>query len=260
MAVDYLIDPCEEQKELDLFELELRQRQKAMSKQQRRPAPVSQQVIKKSNEAFLRTGKPGSKRRIRFENTIYLTDRVNQIEDKDWHLMTPTSSAFRKLLESECSLKIWNHLLHTTEEEQKAILRYLNSRKNQMNKERAQTSGAERAVKPREIKQHDAARARFLNIDRKLRRALKTTNVPEAALCQMEEELLGTFSSNNAEATLTWNLPSSYFRLISHALCQYYGLHSTSLGEGESRSTTIHNARMNFRCPGMRLSQLLQTQ
>eukprot|EP01135_Chromosphaera_perkinsii_P010532 Nk52_evm42s2152 gene=Nk52_evmTU42s2152 len=86
---------------------------------------------------------------------------------------------------------------------------------------------------------------RFQSINRRIRQMLRKnkSRLPHGKIEYMEQQIVEYFTGGKSvgmeEADLVWFLPSSFDRMLTHGLCQYYGLHSESMDVNGKRQTHV---------------------
>ncbi|XP_067027971.1 R3H domain-containing protein 4-like isoform X1 [Acropora muricata] len=224
-----------------------------------------------SNKDTARNVKLGSKKKRRHENihSQCAQSTVKDAKKKQWSensghvpnvyfqvmfsLPIPLS-LFKLPLECQ-SMEIWNDFLNLSEEEQQVVIRQKPVTRTpvvQVNRGSTQTddSSAERDAMA-------TAEKSFSRIDGHLKRTLTKKGISRGTLKHYEKELV-SFFSDDPNAVMISNVPSSFNRLLVHGLCQFLGLTSTTVNHHGKRLMEIANKQKSFRVPSLLLSDFLE--
>ncbi|XP_044163776.1 R3H domain-containing protein 4-like isoform X1 [Acropora millepora] len=234
-----------------------------------------------NNKDTARNVKLGSKKKRRHENTpfrmsihggqhrtefqhycdilaCFLLSLVDpeEVAELDFNnLVNNHSSVFASLLANPEKMKIWNDFLNLSEEEQQVVIRQKPVTRTpvvQVNRGSTQTddSSAERDAMA-------TAEKSFSRIDSHLKRTLTKKGISLGTLKHYEKELV-SFFSDDPNAVMISNVPSSFNRLLVHGLCQFLGLTSTTVNHHGKRLMEIANKQKSFRVPSLLLSDFLE--
>ncbi|KAK2554623.1 R3H domain-containing protein 4 [Acropora cervicornis] len=211
-----------------------------------------------NNKDTARNVKLGSKKKRRHENTCFLLSLVDpeEVAELDFNnLVNNHSSVFASLLANPEKMKIWNDFLNLSEEEQQVVIRQkpvTHTPVVQVNRGSTQTddSSAERDAMA-------TAEKSFSRIDSHLKRTLTEKGISRGTLKHYEKELI-SFFSDDPNAVMISNVPSSFNRLLVHGLCQFLGLASTTVNHHGKRLMEIANKQKSFRVPSLLLSDFLE--
>lgn len=211
-----------------------------------------------NNKDTARNVKLGSKKKRRHENTCFLLNLVDpeEVAELDFNnLVNNHSSVFASLLANPEKMKIWNDFLNLSEEEQQVVIRQKPVTRTpvvQVNRGSTQTddSSAERDAMA-------TAEKSFSRIDGHLKRTLTKKGISLGTLKHYEKELI-SFFSDDPNAVMISNIPSSFNRLLVHGLCQFLGLTSTTVNHHGKRLMEIANKQKSFRVPSLLLSDFLE--
>ncbi|XP_072173267.1 R3H domain-containing protein 4-like [Diadema setosum] len=176
-------------------------------------------------------------------------------------------------------MEIWSEFMNRSEEEQDRFLREVEEGMFQVAKK---ASGQRAAVqdkngnpfseveppakeeKPTEVvdqrKDNPAHTPQecFKRISTRLQTMLRRRHLPKGAVEGHEEELLEWFGDDPSSVFIS-SLPSSFDRLLLHAVCQYLDLSSESFDCEGQRQTRVENNNEFFRPPSMLLSAYLDS-
>lgn len=211
-----------------------------------------------NNKDTARNVKLGSKKKRRHENTCFLLSLVDpeEVAELDFNnLVNNHSSVFASLLANPEKMKIWNDFLNLSEEEQQVVIRQKPVTRTpvvQVNRGSTQTddAGTERDAMA-------TAEKSFSRIDSHLKRTLTKKGISRGALKHYEKELI-SFFSDDPNAVMISNVPSSFNRLLVHGLCQFLGLTSTTVNHHGKRLMEIANKQKSFSVPSLLLSDFLE--
>lgn len=211
-----------------------------------------------NNKDTTRNVKLGSKKKRRHENTCFLLSLVDpeEVAELDFNnLVNNHGSVFASLLANPEKMKIWYDFLNLSEEEQQVVIRQKPVTRTpvvQVNRGSTQTddAGAERDAIA-------TAEKSFSRIDGHLKRTLTKKGISRGTLKHYEKELI-SFFSDDPNAVMISNVPSSFNRLLVHGLCQFLGLTSTTMNHHGKRLMEIANKQKSFRVPSLLLSDFLE--
>ncbi|XP_077981728.1 R3H domain-containing protein 4-like [Glandiceps talaboti] len=212
-------------------------------------------------ETFMK-GK-GYKHARRYQNTCYLLDMVDYEEFGEVNIndfMASNQTVFGELMTNEEGMKIWNDLINHPEEEQECYLMSLEGKGEDLPKTNDEKPPESDDKEPADKRaEHPAFTPDqcFRRISGKLKALLHRRHLPKGTLEMLEEDVLYWFSMCPDSVYVTL-LPSSYDRLLLHAVCQYLDLYSMSDECEGIRHTEVVNKQMEFLPPEVRLSQYLE--
>ncbi|XP_064626537.1 R3H domain-containing protein 4-like isoform X2 [Lineus longissimus] len=179
--------------------------------------------------------------------------------------MEPTMSAFAELLAEQEKMKVWNDFVNHTEEEQNFFLQ------NQQYSDEAAGEVGETSSKPaqddhdwvhlddkREAHPAFSADECFQRIDSNLKALLHKRQLPRGVICQLEEQIIMFFKEWPTSVYVS-KVPSSFERLLLHAVCQYLDLKSHSFCCQGERQTEVENKHQTFLPPDTALSTYLES-
>lgn len=246
--------------------------------QRRDPAQLLQRL-----EQHHRNRHAGARRSRRASNVRALQTLV---EDEMEDALEPTiadflpkaDNAFTKLLTDCNNMRIWQHFITRSEQEQREYLESVApktqekvGRSNvggfsftQINSETMEENlpNAEgftvvpqmsdcRHVHPAYSEAH-----RFSMMEAQLQSLLKKKHLPLGVLSYLEEEIVEIFGHDPLAIYITSEL-SSFERLLLHALCQYNFLRSKSTTIAGVRRTKVENAHKCFHVPEISLTSYI---
>jgi len=181
-----------------------------------------------------RPGKKGSKRYQRWSNLQQLFEVE---KDMEFALPIANDSWFALLLENPDHLEVWTAFCQLSEAEQEQIL---------------QPVAPLRTPAP---ESEDSAAARFAQLNGRFRNTFQRP-FPMDQLADMEAELRDVFGED-PQIVLIKEEANGFLRALLHALCQYYGLISSSETHNGVRRTLIENPQAAFALPDMPLADYL---
>ncbi|XP_071487561.1 R3H domain-containing protein 4-like [Diadema antillarum] len=209
-----------------------------------------------------------------------LLDEEYSVKDPEiTDFISSNQSAFEQLFLQQEQMEIWSEFMNRSEEEQDRFLREVEEGMFQVAKK---ASGRRAAVqdkngnpfseveppaekeKPTEVvdqrKDNPAHTPQecFKRISTRLQTMLRRRHLPKGAVEGHEEELLEWFGDDPSSVFIS-SLPSSFDRLLLHAVCQYLDLSSESFDCEGRRQTRVENNNEFFRPPSMLLSAYLDS-
>ncbi|XP_070562770.1 R3H domain-containing protein 4-like [Ptychodera flava] len=205
----------------------------------------------------------GYKHARRYQNTCYLLEMVDYEEFGEVNIndfMASNQTVFGELLTNEESMEIWNDFINHPEEEQEVFLMSLEGKKEKLTKsnEEAKADRAEGEITDKRL-EHPAFTPEqcFRRISGKLKALLHRRHLPKGTLETIEDDVLSWFTMS-PDSVYVSVLPSSYDRLLLHAVCQYLDLHSMSADYEGTRHTEVVNNKKEFLPPDLKLSEFLE--
>lgn len=204
----------------------------------------------------------------------HLRDLINMVEKEDLELdfdmFEPTVSAFAELFSEREKMKAWNDFVNSTEEEQAEFLQsgtlHCEQNGNRVEDDQENNNGLDDTwecvphtcvTDKRSAHPSFSAEACFQKLDKNIRTMLKRRQRPMGMLSWLENEIISFFLEWPASVYIS-KLPSSYERMMVHALCQYLDLHSKSVDSDGVRQTQVENPHPSFTCPPVLLTQYLE--
>ncbi|KAM9848492.1 R3H domain-containing protein 4 [Aulostomus maculatus] len=196
----------------------------------------------------------GKKSLRRQENTRFLANLLERDECSKDDLEVCSNPAIPSIFTEACTngnyIEPWNDFMNCSGEEQERLLSLLEQ-------EVAKKKSTNPLLKDqRNVNPAFTAQDCFRRIDRRLRTTLRRKQIPLGTLEGLEEKLLSFFNTQ-PHSVYTTNLPSSFERLLLHAVCQYMDLASASTDYNGSRQTEVVNKQEEFLPPTPLLSAYL---
>ncbi|XP_064606499.1 R3H domain-containing protein 4-like [Liolophura sinensis] len=206
----------------------------------------------------------------RVENLRSILGLVEK-EDLEFDLSSifePSMSVFAELFMEREKMKAWNNFLNSSEEEQQAIIREGSGRRamkkmtvegksSSDNSERLSNDKWEEIPDSRAGHPAFSAEECFARIDAKFRTLLRKRHLPKGTLAGLEADVVSFFSEWPSSVYVS-EIPSSYERMLLHALCQYLDLSSRSYDHEEVRLTQVENKHETFNAPDVPLTQYIE--
>lgn len=195
-----------------------------------RPPPVRPNQIEDLVHIRKHSGK---KKTRRYFNSCDLVTLKEEDEEDDVTIMEPYKSPFTRLLEDNDALEYWHKFIQKSEEEQKKIVQSFSEKYTQNQDNESPT----KSEKP------------FARISAKIRRTIKIRkNLSLESVKSCEDDLIHFFKATPNEVYIK-HPPTSFDRLLLHAIAQYHGLKSIVSGivvNGQKKSVEIYNANSNW--------------
>lgn len=213
----------------------------------------------------------GAKQARRCENLRDLMSMVEKEElELDFDVFEPTVSAFAELFSEREKMKAWNDFVNSTEEEQAEFLqsgaRHGEQNGNRVENERENYNGLDDSWEcvthacvsdKRSAHPSFSAEECFQKLDKNIRMMLKRRQRPMGMMTWLENEIISFFQEWPTSVYIS-KLPSSYERMMVHALCQYLDLQSKSVDSDGVRQTQVENPQPSFSCPPVLLTEYLE--
>ncbi|XP_030639952.1 R3H domain-containing protein 4 [Chanos chanos] len=194
----------------------------------------------------------GRKSLRRQENNRYLANLLEREEcskDEVETCETASPTIFTEACTNGNYVEYWSDFMNRSGEEQEKLLVLL--------EEEAKKTSTKTSKDQRDENPAFSAQDCFQRIDRRLRATLKRKQIPIRTLEMLEADLLRFFEAQPHSVYIT-NLPSSYERLLLHAVCQYMDLVSASSNRNGARQTKVVNKQEEFLPPSPLLSAYLE--
>ncbi|XP_057653748.1 R3H domain-containing protein 4-like [Diorhabda carinulata] len=187
-----------------------------------KPSQVEEVVRLKSNS--------GKKKLRRYQNRCILQTLSEEEENENMVvIMESHKGPFARLLDNKDALEYWQEFVEKSEEEQSELIRALTAKyHNETVVERCQSESPGRI----------SSRIRTFKIKKNL----------SLEIVQVCEEDLIQFFKAKPEDTYVKNPPTSFERLLIHAVAQYHKLQSVSVivDEGTKKSVKVYNNNKNW--------------
>lgn len=206
----------------------------------------------------------------------HLRDLMSMVEiddiELDFDVFEPSVSAFAELFTEREKMKAWNDFVNSTEEEQAEFLKTgvlhveENGNQTEGDTENNNSGGLDDTwecvprmcvTDKRCTHPSFSAEECFLKLDKNIRTMLKRRQRPMGMLTWLEKEIVSFFLEWPTSVYIS-KLPSSYQRMMVHALCQYLDLHSKSFDADGLRQTQVENPHPSFTCPPVLLTEYLE--
>ncbi|CAH0562521.1 unnamed protein product [Brassicogethes aeneus] len=168
----------------------------------------------------------GKKKLRRYQNRCVLQTLNEDDENDNTIVMEPYRSPFTRLLEDNSALAYWNNFIEKSEEEQNKIMKAYTEKCN---------NNEEASEKP------------YGRISSKIRRTIKIRKNLSLEDVKSSEDDLISFFTNTPNKVYIKHPPTSFDRLLLHAIAQYHKLQSISiLNEESARSIEIFTLNENW--------------
>ncbi|XP_035207547.1 R3H domain-containing protein 4-like [Stegodyphus dumicola] len=199
------------------------------------------------------SGKSGKKKK-RVENSNYLLsladpDEAQELSIQDF--IPQTVSVFTQFFIHRDNIEIWSEFINCTKDNEDWF------QKNVIVEDTEVADAHDDSHDGRNEHPAYTAAECFRKIDGDLRYMFKKRHIPMGTLIHLENELV-TFFVNRPESIYHCQIPSSFERLMVHALSQYLDLSSLSYNRNGSRWTRVRNKKSYFYLPPILLSSYLE--
>ncbi|CAH1154642.1 unnamed protein product [Phaedon cochleariae] len=185
----------------------------------------------------------GRKKLRRYQNRCVLPT-FEEDEEEKYVLMESYKGPFTRLLEDKVAMECWNNFIEKSEEEQSQIMRQISE--NYCN-DQINNSPSDDFDSPGKISS-------------RIRRTFKIRkNLQFEVIDECETDLIQFFETR-PEDTYVKFPPTSFDRLLIHAIAQYHKLKSISVlyGDDARRSVEVYNVRQNWICANCRLADFIK--
>ncbi|GAV07610.1 hypothetical protein RvY_17426 [Ramazzottius varieornatus] len=199
-----------------------------------------------------RSGRMGVRKWRRYQNNVGLLSGITEEDNPEQsfaqEIAEESSSAFSELFEDPRKMQIWERFTRMSEESQH---RFLMAFANDFDRASRNSNDDSGKMSPEQC---------YKRIDGQLRRLIAHRSPPVDIIQPMEEELVDFFGvAPEDDLELDVEKPDVYYRMIFHAVCQYFGLLSKSVKQRETCRTQVKKRSRNstFQEPPQRLSTYL---
>ncbi|OQV13097.1 hypothetical protein BV898_12638 [Hypsibius exemplaris] len=214
----------------------------------RYPNPTDSSTSQKSGKQRM-----GHRKWRRYQNNIGLLSGIEEESDPDFlttslarDIAEENTSAFSELFSNPSKMEIWEKFVRMSEGQQRKILLQV-------------AEDFDRACHGlHDDEEATSADACFRRIDRQLRHLIAHRSPPVDIIEPMEQEIVGFFEEKPSDV-LDVEKNDTYYRMIFHAVCQYFGLKSKSVKSRSTCRTEVRNRSKTgtFAEPPLRLSAYL---
>ncbi|XP_023027313.1 R3H domain-containing protein 4 [Leptinotarsa decemlineata] len=184
----------------------------------------------------------GRKKLRRYENRCVLQSLIEE-DEKENHvvIMESYKGPFTRLLEDKSAMEYWNEFIEKSEKEQTEIVKALSNKYHSL-----PDCTVDSDIPGR--------------ISSRIRRTFKLKkNLSLVTVRECEEDLIEFFKARPEDIYVRIP-PTSFDRLLIHAVAQYHRLKSISnyVDEGTRRSVEVHNTRDNWSPANCQLSDFIE--